>query len=251
MVIFMSQAGTGTSTQFKQSDEDDVTWNIDFSLGEYGSINFDVTIQSKLTYDPIYGIKPGDDVNLINEVGTNAITFSVVLSNMPISELEGTHSVTFNDALGTYSVPIPSASIDIPLLGSYGVYIDGTVSLLVNFTYTNDFSVQSSVNSLEYSESGTDSITLDIATSVADNEIVSITANYYLVLTDVVVRVKSDSSSVLDIPIDMIQPSWKSSNQLTIDVELGKTKSAPGFTTSLLLVSLIILGFKKKNRFKF
>ncbi|UCE14592.1 MAG: hypothetical protein JSV04_05280, partial [Candidatus Heimdallarchaeota archaeon] len=82
------------TSKAKLNSSGNITWDVDVSLGEYGSINMEATTYSSHSYNPKYGVETGDTISFESLMGKSSCQLKITLENLPgLTDLEGTYQL--------------------------------------------------------------------------------------------------------------------------------------------------------------
>ncbi len=240
---FYSATPTG-----KSKDGGDVSWQIPIDLGDAGSINFDVNTEATLNHDPMYNIDPGDTVTITSQIEEGTSSVTIRLDDLgTFSDLEGTYTIELGAATGTYSIPIPGAAQDIPLVGKVGIYLEVELGVSVHVV-SSGYGKFSSNNMSTHRTAGTKTFSLSIEDSAKKGDLVVVEAIYGLTVTNIAIDLKAGGNSVFAIDAEVELDSFPTSDTLSIDITVGKAQPVPGFEIFIILPIFLGIALLRKRR---
>lgn len=250
VIIMLSYTGIQNNaanllpSKAKLNNSGNINWNVNLSLGTYGSINLEVSSYAIHSYNPIYGINAGDTITLESVMEKGSCKLEITLDNLPgLDELEGTYRISLDSTLGEFYLQIPGLTMENPDVGKVSTFLAATISAedqmalsSGNITFIED-------NYTFHDNEGSEFIDVKIG-QVNKGDIVSVQSTYYLILTDVSIQFKDQLDSILFIveTIDT-KTTQKSSDTIRTDIEIGKPVPPPPIDPEMILfwAAIIIL----------
>ena len=217
----------------RSKDDGIITWEKKFFLHEFGDIVFEISADAELTHTPVYGIKPGDSITISNTINSLSGAVNITLQNLgTISDYEGIYTVDLGEIDGFDSFPIPNPS------GLYGdFYLEALIRVEDSLEVTGVGKFIESSNSL------------NINSDANDGEIAFVEASYTVYLSHIAIVWDSLGQEIFRVgnPNFYVEGSWLSLDTLSMDVEVGRARSASGFEIIIIFFALTSLILVKKR----
>ena len=214
-----------TLSNIGSSEKGEIIWSNNVSFGNYGYIGLNVTVDCNQDENPIYGINPGSNVNIITSVDSGSTKLILGLKAL---NLESTLSL--NNAIGNHSLSIPDGSLNINI----------GLKELINFIFPNSTVIS---KKLTLDPTNPQSESIKIPNTFTKGDMILVQSQFILFISDFSLNINLLTSSLNIRPIQL-NNEWISNNIFQIGIEIEKTKPLPGFELIFEILILTLFGSK-------